>query len=199
MKQNVTEIIFLLDRSGSMSGLESDTIGGYNSFLQSQCKLGKTFVTTVLFDHQYEILHNGEDASKIKLSEEEYFTRGSTALLDAIGKTILNVGFRLSHLNEELRPNKVIFVITTDGLENSSRDFTYEKVNFMISKQKELNNWEFIFMGANVDVIKESSKLGIKPDRAFQYEASEIGTSKMYQQVNHMVCEMRTPIQRNKH
>lgn len=193
MNQNLTEIIFLLDRSGSMSGLESDTIGGFNGFLKSQCLLGKTLLTTVLFDDRYEILHNGVDAEKVILTEKEYFTRGSTALLDAVGKTILDVGFRLSHLSEESRPGKVIFVITTDGLENSSREFTYEKVNRMITDQREINHWEFIFLGANIDVARESHKLGIKQDLAFCYEASEEGTNKMYHKVNDMVCAMRIP------
>lgn len=191
MNQNLTEIIFLLDRSGSMSGLESDTIGGFNSFIKKQCQLGNTLLTTVLFDDKYEILHNGVDASKVILTEKEYFTRGSTALLDAVGKTILDVGFRLSHLNEENRPGKVIFVITTDGLENSSREFSYEKVNEMISRQKEEYQWEFIFMGANIDVAKESKRLGINPERAFCFQASSAGTSRMYESVNKMVCEVR--------
>ncbi len=193
MNQNLTEIIFLLDRSGSMSGLEDDTIGGFNGFLNTQCKLGQTLLTTVLFDDRYEILHNGVDASKVILTEKEYFTRGSTALLDAVGKTILDVGFRLSHLPEEGRPGKVIFVITTDGLENASKEFSYEKVNQMISDQRERYQWEFIFMGANIDVAKESHKLGISPELAFRYEASDAGTDRMYRQVSHMVSEMRIP------
>lgn len=198
MNQNLTEIIFLLDRSGSMSGLESDTIGGFNSFIRTQCKLGETLLTTVLFDDKYEILHNGVHASGITLTEKEYFTRGSTALLDAVGKTILNVGFRLSRTEGPDRPHKIIFVITTDGLENSSREFTYDKVNQMISHQKEKYQWEFIFMGANIDVAKESEKLGIDPFKAFRYEASEAGTKDMYNQVCCMVSEMRTPFKKTR-
>ncbi len=199
MNQNLTEIIFLLDRSGSMSGLENDTIGGFNGFLKSQCKLGQTLLTTVLFDDKYEILHNGVDASKVTLTEKEYFTRGSTALLDAVGKTILDVGFRMSHIPEENRPGKIIFVITTDGMENSSREFSYDRVSDMITLQQKIYHWEFIFMGANIDVAKESHKLGIQPDRAFRYEASEEGTDRMYQQVCSIVSEMRVPDQfRNK-
>jgi hypothetical protein len=193
MNQNLTEIIFLLDRSGSMSGLESDTIGGFNSFVRTQSKLGETLLTTVLFDDKYEILHNGVDAGKVILTEKEYFTRGSTALLDAVGKTILDVGFRLSKTEENLRPGKVIFVITTDGLENSSREFTYEKIQQMISYQREMYHWDFIFMGANIDVVKESSKLGINKNQAFCYEASELGTEKMYGEVNELVSFMRSP------
>lgn len=193
MNQNLTEIIFLLDRSGSMSGLENDTIGGFNGFLKKQCQLGPTLLTTVLFDDRYEILHNGVDASKITLTEKEYFTRGSTALLDAVGKTILDVGFRLSHIPEENRPGKVIFVITTDGLENASKEFTYDKVNDMITLQQKSYHWEFIFMGANIDVARESHKLGIQPDRAFRFEATGNGTDRMYEQVNDMVLGLRIP------
>ncbi|NLL00837.1 MAG: VWA domain-containing protein [Clostridiales bacterium] len=191
MDKNLTEIIFLLDRSGSMSGLESDTIGGFNSFIKKQSSLGKTNLTTILFDDKYEILHNGIDASTVTLTKNEYFTRGTTALLDAVGKTIIDVSYRLSHLMEEVHPNKVIFVITTDGLENSSKEFSYEKIKQMISRQKEICNWEFIFMGANIDVAAESHKLGINPTMAFSYKSSSEGTKKMYNEVNHMVSELR--------
>lgn len=191
MNKDLTEIIFLLDRSGSMSGLISDTIGGFNGFIKRQCSLGKTHLTTVLFDNKYEILHNGVDASTITLTEKEYFTRGSTALLDAIGKTIIDVSFRLAHLDEENYPGKVIFVITTDGLENSSTDFTYEEIRKLILIKQELHNWEFIFMGANIDVFKESHKLGIHPSMAFSYQASFHGTRQMYEKIDHVVKEIR--------
>lgn len=192
MNNNLTEIIFLLDRSGSMSGLESDTIGGFSSFVAAQSKLGDTRLTTVLFDDKYEILHNGINAKDVFLTHREYFTRGATALLDAVGKTILDVGLRLSGTPEAERPHKVIFVITTDGQENSSREFSYDKVNQMISHQRDVYHWEFIFMGANIDVAKESSRLGINPAHAMQYDASDEGTQLMYSRVNAMVCEMRS-------
>lgn len=191
MDNKLTEIIFLLDRSGSMSGLESDTIGGFNSFIKKQSKLGRTNLTTVLFDDKYQILHNGVDASTVILTDKDYYTRGSTALLDAIGKTIVDVNYRLSKLNESDRPGKVIFVITTDGLENASREFTYEKVRQMINRQKELYNWEFIFIGANIDVAEESHNLGIHPSMSFSFQASPKGTDQMYNKVNHMVSEIR--------
>lgn len=191
MNKNLTEIIFLLDRSGSMSGLESDTIGGFNSFIKRQSSLGKTNLTTVLFDNKYEILHNGVDASTVTLTEKDYYTRSSTALLDAIGKTIIDVNYRLAHLDEESYPGKVIFVITTDGLENSSTEFTYDKIKQMISRQKEIYNWEFIFMGANIDVIKESHKLGIHPSLSFNYQASFQGTKQMYNKIDHVIKEIR--------
>lgn len=193
MNQNLTEIIFLLDRSGSMAGLESDTIGGFNSFVKTQSKLGDTLLTTVLFDDKYEILHNGVKAGDAVLTEKEYYTRGSTALLDAVGKTILDVGYRLSKKAEFERPHKIIFVITTDGLENSSREFNYEKIHQMISHQREVYHWDFIFMGANIDVAEESSKLGIDPNQAICYEASNVGTDKMYQVVTDIVSELRSP------
>lgn len=199
MNQNLTEIIFLLDRSGSMSGLESDTIGGFNSFIKTQSKLGDTLLTTVLFDDKYEILHNGIDAKGVTLSDKEYYTRGSTALLDAVGKTMIDVGLRLSQIKEAERPHKVIFVITTDGMENSSKEFTYDKVNQMITHQREQYNWDFIFMGANIDVVKESEKLGISPDLSMCYEASEEGTQHMYEKVSCMVSSMRAPHIENRH
>lgn len=191
MNKNLTEIVFLLDRSGSMTGLEADTIGGFNSFIQRQCSLGQTNLTTILFDNKYEVLHNGVDASTVTLTEKDYYTRSSTALLDAIGKAINDVNYRLSNLSPENYPGKVIFVITTDGLENSSTEYTYEKVNHMIARQKELYNWEFIFMGANIDVARESHKLGIHPSMAFSFQASNQGTRQMYQKADHVVKELR--------
>ncbi|HPU63036.1 MAG TPA: VWA domain-containing protein [Mobilitalea sp.] len=191
MNKDLTEIVFLLDRSGSMTGLEADTIGGFNSFIQRQCSLGKTNLTTILFDNKYEILHNGVDASTVTLTEKDYFTRSSTALLDAIGRAILDVNFRLSQLDKDNYPGKVIFVITTDGLENSSTEFTYDRIRQLIARQKELYNWEFIFMGANMDVIKESQKLGIHPSMSFNFQASSKGTKQMYQKVDHIVSEIR--------
>ena len=138
MNMDLTEIIFIVDRSGSMGGLENDTIGGFNAFVEKQRQMGgKTTITTVLFDDRYELLWSGVDAAKVRLTENEYFVRGSTALLDAVGKTILDVGYRLSGTREEDRPAKVIFVITTDGMENASREFTYKKVRELIRHQRE--------------------------------------------------------------
>jgi hypothetical protein len=188
MNQNLTEIVFILDRSGSMAGLENDTIGGFNGFIKKQAEVGQTSLTTVLFDDRYEILHNGIDAGKVVLTSDEYFTRGSTALLDAIGKTINDVGKRLDETPEASRPGKVIFVITTDGLENASREFRYDEVKKMITHQTEKYNWEFIFMGANIDVAKEGNKLGIKADRSFGFAASTAGINSMYTQVK-CLCE----------
>ena len=193
MKTNLIEIIFILDRSGSMSGLESDTIGGYNSFLETQRKVdGEAHVTTVLFDNKYEILHNGVDIRDVKpITQKEYYARGSTALLDAIGKTIMDVGQRFSNTDESERPAKVIFVITTDGQENSSIEFSYKKINEMITEQQERYSWEFIFLGANIDATQEAKNLGIKPSRASNYVADSHGTGVMYNTVANNVALFR--------
>lgn len=186
MNHNLTEIIFLIDRSGSMGGLERETIGGFNAFIEIQRKLkGKTVVTGVLFDDQYEIIWNGIEAEKVRLTEEEYYVRGCTALLDAVGKTILDVGYRFSNTNEDEKPGKVIFVVTTDGFENASREFTNEKVKELIKHQQEKYSWEFIFLGANIDAEREADNLGIHRKNAFSFEASQAGVEDMYQ----MVCE----------
>ena len=192
MNNTFTEIVFLLDRSGSMCGLEKDTIGGFNTFVQKQAELeGETKVTTVLFDDQYEILWDGENAKDIKLTRDEYFVRGTTALLDAVGKTILSVGNRLAMTKEEARPGKVIFVITTDGMENASSEFTYAKVKELIHHQKQKYNWDFIFMGANIDVAKEADSLGIDAKNAYNFDASEEGVEVMYNIVYEAVMEKR--------
>ncbi|WP_096155532.1 vWA domain-containing protein [Bacillus sp. FJAT-45066] len=192
MNKNVTEIVFLLDRSGSMSGLENDTIGGFNAFVQKQAGLeGETLLTAVLFDDKYQVLWDGVNANDVKLTSNEYYVRGMTALLDAVGKSILTVGNRLAMTKEEDRPGKVIFVITTDGMENSSSEFTYGKVKELINHQKEKYNWEFIFMGANIDVSKEADSLGIDAENAFNFEASEKGVEAMYNIVCEAVMEKR--------
>lgn len=192
VNMNLTEIIFLLDRSGSMGGLESDTIGGFNAFIEKQCQLeGETIVTAVLFDDKYEILWNGVNANQVKLTDNEYFVQGCTALLDAVGKTILNVGYRLSKIDEDERPGKVIFVITTDGLENASREFSYEKVKELINHQQEKHDWEFIFLGANIDVAKEADSMGINMQDAYVFDSSEAGLKEMYCMLNDAVMEKR--------
>ncbi|MCE7791559.1 VWA domain-containing protein [Salipaludibacillus sp. CUR1] len=192
MTRQVTEIVFLLDRSGSMAGLESDTIGGFNAFVKKQCELeGETVLTAALFDDRYEVLWNGVDAGSVTLTEKEYFVRGMTALLDSVGKTILDVGYRLSHTSEERRPSKVIVVITTDGMENASTEFTYEKVKELIKHQQETYNWEFVFMGANIDTAKEAGSIGISEDHAFAFEASPAGVDRMYEKVTEVVSEKR--------
>ena len=175
-----------------MGGLESDTIGGFNAFIEKQEKMeGRTIVTTVLFDDRYEILWNGVDAGKARLTSNEYYVRGLTALLDAVGKTILDVGNRLAIQDEEERPGKVIFVITTDGLENASRKFSYEKVKELIQHQQEKYSWEFIFLGANIDVAKEADNLGITKDNAYSFDACHDGVEEMYCLIHDKVSEKR--------
>ncbi|MDM5318133.1 VWA domain-containing protein [Fictibacillus sp. b24] len=192
MNKKLTEIVFLLDRSGSMSGLEKDTIGGFNSFVKRQCELdGETVLTAVLFDDQYEVLCSGAPAKSVHLTSNEYYVRGTTALLDAVGKTILDVGYRLSQVNEEDRPGKIIFVITTDGMENASHEFSYEKVKDLIRHQQEKYSWEFIFMGANIDVAKEAESIGIKEENAFHFEATNDGVENMYTIMSEQVTERR--------
>ncbi len=191
MDENTTEIIFLLDRSGSMSGLEWETIGGFNSFIKMQSKIpGQLKLTTVLFDNQYEILWDGIDATQAKLTEEDYFVRGSTALLDAVGKTIVNVNQRLSEKNGA-STYQVIFVITTDGMENASREFTHEQVKEMISHQKSHYDWKFIFMGANMDAIEEASNIGISSEYTHCFEVSQTGVKRMYGTIHESVAEHR--------
>lgn len=192
MNKNLTEIIFLLDRSGSMAGLESDTIGGFNAFVKKQSELaGETIVTTVLFDDEYEVLWSGIDTRNAKLTADEYFVRGTTALLDAVGKTILDVGYRLAKSSENRRPGKVLFVITTDGMENASQEFTYGKVKELIQHQQEKYSWEFLFLGANIDVANEAENLGITLGNSFSYEATEKGIEKMYERLSESITEKR--------
>lgn len=192
MNTNLTEIIFLLDRSGSMGGIESDTIGGFNAFIEKQKQLeGITIVTVVLFDDRYEILWNGVSANEVKLTGNDYYVRGSTALLDAVGKTILDVGYRLSKTSVDERPGKVIFVITTDGLENASREFTCEKVRGLIKHQQEKYHWEFIFLGANIDAAKEADSMGIAMENAYNFETTQTGVESMYCIVSDFISEKR--------
>lgn len=192
MNRNITEIIFLLDRSGSMAGLERQTINGFNSFIEEQRQFeGETIVSVVLFDDRYEILWNGIAAAHARLTNSEYYVRGATALLDAVGKTILDVGYRLSQAAEKDRPGKVIFVITTDGMENASREFTYQKVKSLITHQQEKYQWEFVFLGANMDAAKEAESLGIGMESAHSFAASEKGIEEMYATVCDAVSEKR--------
>ena len=193
MKENSTELVFILDRSGSMSGLETDTIGGFNSMLEKQKKeSGEAFVTTVLFDDKYELLHDRYDIKGVNLlTEKEYYVRGSTALLDAIGITINNIGKALSDTKEEDRPGKVLFVIITDGMENSSREFSYEKVKKMVEHQKSKYSWDFIFLGANIDAIKTANSFGISADMATNFVSDSVGTQLNYKIVSEVVSSFR--------
>lgn len=193
MKKGLTELVFILDRSGSMGGLESDTIGGYNSLLQKQKKEpGEAIITTVLFDDKYELLHDRINLRGIdSITEKEYFVRGSTALLDAIGRTIKKIAKVQNQTSEDERAEHVMFVITTDGMENASRRFTYEKVNQMIEHEKSKYGWEFIFLGANIDAIATARQFGIDEDRATNYNADSQGTMLNYEVISETVSSLR--------
>ena len=193
MRKGLTEIVFILDRSGSMSGLEKDTIGGYNSLIKKQKKEdGEAYISTVLFDDRTEVLHDRVGLDKIKpMTEEEYYVRGCTALLDAVGGAIHHIGNVHKYAREEDRPEKTLFIITTDGQENSSRMYTYEKVKRMVERQKKKYGWEFLFLGANIDAVAEAGRFGIKPDRAVNYECDEIGTAVNYRALNKAVSRVR--------
>lgn len=176
MKLDLTEIVAILDKSGSMSSLTDDTIGGYNEFIEGQKQLsGSAVLTTVFFNHEYQLVHNGKDIKKVKkITRKDYVAGGNTALLDALGKTINDIGLKLHNTPEENRPGKVIFFIITDGQENSSREFSQEKIKEMVELQKNTYAWEFIFMGANIDAFGVAGAIGISRDRAFNYSAERI-------------------------
>ncbi len=193
MKKNLTELVMILDRSGSMGGLESDTIGGYNSMLKKQKETeGEVLVSTVLFDNESEVLYDRIPLDKMpEMTEKEYYVRGCTALLDAVGGAIHHIGNVHKYAREEDRPEKTIFVITTDGLENASREYTYERVKKMVENQKEKYGWEFLFLGANIDAIQTAGRFGIRPDRAVNYNSDHKGTALNYTVLAETVCAMR--------
>ena len=182
----LTEIVTILDRSGSMAGLESDTIGGYNGFLEEQRKLeGEAILTTVLFDNQYELLHDRVDIQEVTLlTKGDYFVRGSTALLDAIGYSIQKIVHAHRLLPDERKPKKTIFMIITDGHENASRDYRYDEIQRMIQKERDIYGWEFIFMGANIDAVAAARDIGIHPDRSVRYQADAYGTGMNFKAMN---------------
>ena len=190
---NLTELIFILDRSGSMAGLESDTIGGYNAMIEKQkVEPGDAVITTVLFDDRYELLHDRIPLRGIRpITEREYYVRGTTALLDAIGQSIQKLINAHRHTAAEARADKVLFVITTDGMENASQEYTYKKIHDMIRHQKERYGWEFIFLGANIDAIETAAKFGIDADRAANYHADETGTQLNFKSVSEAVSAVR--------
>mgnify|MGYP001227089143 CR=1 FL=1 len=193
MKKDLTELVFILDRSGSMSGLESDTIGGYNAMLKKQQQEpGEAVVTTVLFDDQYELLHDRINLKGIRpISEKEYYVRGCTALLDAIGKTIQKIANVQKNTSEEERAEKVLLVITTDGMENASQEYRYKQIRSLVEQQQKKYGWEFIFLGANIDAIAAAADLGINADRAANYHADSAGTQLNYDAVNDAVSDLR--------
>ncbi len=194
MKKNLTELVFILDRSGSMAGLEGDTIGGFNAMIAKQRnEPGEAFVSTVLFDSESVVIHDRLPLDRVpKMTEKEYFVRGCTALLDAVGGAIHHIGNVHKYAREEDRPEKTLFVITTDGLENASRRYTYERVKTMIELQKERYGWEFLFLGANIDAAKEAARFGIQADFAANYHADHKGTGVVYETVSAAISRARS-------
>ncbi|MBQ6213487.1 MAG: hypothetical protein IJJ57_11420, partial [Ruminococcus sp.] len=200
MKNNITELVLILDRSGSMTGLESDTIGGFNSMIEKQKKLdGKCFVSTVLFDNESEVLHDRIDLADVpKMTDKEYFPRGCTALLDAVGGAIHHIENIHKYARKEDVPEHTLFCITTDGMENASRKYDLKKVRKMIEAKKEIG-WEFIFIGANIDAVSAAADIGISEDRAVNYTASACGTASVYDAMSAVTSSVRgcVPIERN--
>ena len=199
MRKNLTEIVFILDRSGSMAGLEADTIGGFNSLIEKQRREeGEAIISTVLFDNFSEVIHDRVPLDQVpELTDKEYYVRGCTALLDAVGGAVHHIGNVHKYAREEDRPQRTLFVITTDGMENASRHYTYDRVRQMIERQKEKYGWEFLFLGANIDAAKEAARFGIHADRAVNYHCDREGTALNYEVVAETICDVRAarPIQ----
>ena len=198
MKNNLTELVFILDRSGSMAGLESDTIGGFNAMIEKQkSQDGECYVSTLLFDHETEVIHDRVKLAEIpKMTERDYTVRGCTALIDAIGGAIRHIGNIHKYARREDVPEHTMFVITTDGMENASRRYSSDKVKKMIEHQKSKYGWEFLFIGANIDAVETAARFGITSDRAVNYNADSEGTRIVYETVANAACAMRasTPI-----
>ena len=193
MKNNITELVFILDRSGSMAGFEADTIGGFNAMIEKQRKEeGECYVSTVLFDNVSEVLHDRVKLSEIKpMTDKDYTVRGCTALIDALGSAIHHIGNVHKYARPEDVPEHTMFVITTDGMENASHKYTSERVKYMIERQKERYGWEFLFIGANIDAVETAARYGIGKDRAVNYNADGEGTHILYETVSKAVCTMR--------
>ena len=193
MKKNLTELVFILDRSGSMAGLEADTIGGFNAMLEKQkAEPGEAIVSTVLFDNRSEVLHDRLPLDRVPaMTREDYWVRGCTALLDAVGGAIRHIGNVHKYAREEDRPERTLFIITTDGMENASRRYDYREVKAMIEQMREKYGWEFLFLGANIDAAREAARFGIRPDRAANYHADHRGTAVIYEAVSDAVCNVR--------
>lgn len=193
MRKNVTEIVFILDRSGSMQGLESDTIGGFNAMIEKQKKAeGDALISTILFDNVSEVIHDRVDVQSVPpMTREDYTVRGCTALLDAIGGAIHHIGNVHKYAREEDVPEHTMFVITTDGMENASRRYDSQKVKKMIERQKKTYGWEFLFLGANIDAVETARHFGISEDRAVNYHSDREGTQLNYEVVSEAICTVR--------
>lgn len=193
MNNNLTELVFILDRSGSMAGLESDTIGGFNAMLEKQKKeSGEAFVSAVLFSNDSTVLYDRADLRKVEpMTERQYYVGGCTALLDAIGGAVHHIGNVHKYAREEDRPHKTVFVIVTDGMENASRRYTYDEVRRMVERQRETYGWEFLFLGANMDAISAARRFGIREDRAVRYACDSQGTQLNYKVVSETIGHVR--------
>lgn len=192
-KNGITELVFILDRSGSMSGLEKDTIGGFNSMIERQKRQdGTVYVSTVLFDGQTDVIHDRVKLDEIKpMTDNEYYVRGCTALLDAIGGAIHHISNIHKYVRKEDVPENTIFVITTDGMENASHKYTAEKVKSMIKKKQDKHGWEFLFLGANIDAVSTAKSFGIREDNAVDYNCDAEGTALVYESVSAAVTAHR--------
>ena len=190
---NITELVFILDRSGSMGGLESDTIGGFNAMLEKQKKeTGEAYVSTVLFDHETEVLHDRLPIGQVApMTDRDYTVRGCTALLDAIGKAVHHIGNIHKYARPEDVPEHTLFMITTDGMENASRAYSGKDIKKLIEKQQKQYGWEFLFIGANIDAIATAKSYGIAEDRAVNYHADKKGTGVMYEAMSCAVSDVR--------
>ena len=193
MRKGLTEIVFILDRSGSMSGLEADTIGGFNSMLKKQQKEeGEAYISTVLFDDKTEVLYDRVPINKVEpMNDNQYYVRGCTALLDAIGGAIHHIGNVHKYARPEDVPEKTLFIITTDGMENASRRYDYNKVKKMVEHQKKRYNWEFIFLGANIDAVSVAGRFGVAANRAVRYECDSAGTALNYSVMSNIISGVR--------
>jgi len=193
MKNNLTELVFILDRSGSMAGLESDTIGGFNSLIDKQkSEAGHAFVSTILFDNISETIHDRLNIQDVlPLSDKEYYVRGCTALLDAIGSTIHHIQTIHKYARPEDVPGRTLFVITTDGMENASHNYTTEQIKSLIEEKKEKNGWDFLFLGANIDAVETAGRIGIRPEMAANYHSDHEGTQLNYAVLSETVCAFR--------
>lgn len=190
----MTELVFILDRSGSMAGLEADTIGGFNSMIAKQrLTPGEALVSTVLFDHEPQVIHDRVPLELVKdLTREDYYVRGCTALLDAVGGAIHHIGNVHKYARKEDVPGKTLFIITTDGMENASKRYDYRKVKEMIERQKSKYGWEFLFLGANIDAAREAARFGIGSDKAVTYCSDSMGTQLNYEVIADAVADFRT-------